>query len=112
MIDEPGPPGRSPEELMLEEHVIDSEQLSRAIAERYGLDHIDLTAYHVDMAAANLLSVAAARRHKAVPVGYVDKETLLVAMADPANVLAIDDIQMAPASTAASRSPPRRTSRR
>ena len=29
-----------------------------------------------------------------MPVGYVDPETLLLAMADPANVLAIDDIQM------------------
>ena len=46
------------------------------------------------MGAANLLSVASARRYQAVPVGFVDKETLLVAMVDPANVLAIDDIQM------------------
>jgi type IV pilus assembly protein PilB len=87
--------GRSPERLMLEEGVISPEQLSRAIAERYGLDHIDLSVYHVDMAAANLLSVSTARRHKALPVGYVDKENLLLAMADPANVLALDDIQMA-----------------
>ncbi len=46
------------------------------------------------MGAANLLSVASARRYRAVPVGYVDKQTLLVAIADPANVLAIDDIQI------------------
>ena len=52
------------------------------------------TSYHVDMGAANLLSVASARRYQAVPVGYVDKDTLLVAIVDPANVLAIDDIQM------------------
>ena len=36
-----------------------------------------------------------ARRYKAVPVGYVDPHTLLVAAADPANVLAVDDIQIA-----------------
>src|SRR5215211_3408479 len=87
--------GRSPERLMLEEGIISAEQLSRAIAERYGLDHIDLSLYQVDMAAGNLLSVSTARRHKALPVGYADKETLLLAMADPANVLALDDIQMA-----------------
>ena len=78
----------------VEQGVIDADQLSRAIAERYGLDHVDLSVYQVDMGAANLLSVAAARRYQAVPVGYVDKETLLLAMADPANVLAVDDIQM------------------
>jgi len=86
--------GRSPEAVMLEQKVIDSEQLSRAMAERYGLRHVDLNAYHVDMGAANMLSPGAARRYKAVPVGYLDKDTLLLAMADPANVIAIDDVQM------------------
>jgi type IV pilus assembly protein PilB len=87
--------GRAPERLMLEDGVISSEQLARATAERYGLDHVDLAVYQVDMAAANLLSVGTARRHKALPIGYGDKETLILAMADPANVLALDDIQMA-----------------
>ncbi len=89
---------RRPEEVLLEEGAIDSEQLSRALAMRYGLDHIDLAEYRVDMAAANLIPVAAARRHNALPVGYVDgdkTESLLVAVADPANVVAVDDIQVA-----------------
>jgi type IV pilus assembly protein PilB len=86
--------GRSPEALMVEQGVLSSDQLSRAIAERYGLDHVDLNTYHVDMGAANLVSVQTARRFHAVPVGYADSETLLLAMADPANVLAVDDVQM------------------
>jgi type IV pilus assembly protein PilB len=86
--------GRSPETLLMEQNVVDGEQLSRAVAERYGLDHLDLSTYKVDMGAANLISVGAARRYRAIPVGYMDKQTLLVAMADPANVLAVDDIQM------------------
>jgi len=80
--------------VLVEQNVIDGDQLSRAVAERYGLDHVDLSLYKVDMGAANLLSVGAARRYSALPVGYVDKKTLLVAMADPANVVAVDDIQM------------------
>jgi len=87
--------GRTPESLLREEGAIDADQLSRAIAERYGLDHLDLGAHHVDMAAAALFPVAMARRYKAIPVGYLTRETLLVAAADPANVLAVDDIQMA-----------------
>ena len=66
--------------------------LARALAERYGLDHLDLSVFPVDMAAANLVTTAAAKRYQAVPVAYVDKRTLLVAMADPSNVLAVDDI--------------------
>jgi type IV pilus assembly protein PilB len=89
--------GRPPERLLIEQGAINADQLSRAVAERYGLDHVDLSAYQVDMAAANLISVNTARRYRALPVGFVDKETLLVAMADPTNVLAVDDIQIATA---------------
>jgi type IV pilus assembly protein PilB len=87
--------GKPPERLLLEQGAIGADQLSRAVAERYGLDHLDLSLYQVDMAAANLISVNTARRYKALPVGFVNKETLLVAMSDPTNVLAVDDIQIA-----------------
>ncbi len=94
-IEEARTAGRPPEALLLERGAIDSEQLSRATAERYGLDHVDLSAYQVDVAAAALFPVTMARRYKAVPVGFVDPKTLLVAAVDPANVLAADDIQIA-----------------
>ena len=87
--------GRTPESLLLSEETINGDQLSRAIAERYGLDHVDLTSYHVDFGAAGLFPVTMARRYMAVPVGYINQQTLLVAAADPANVLAADDIQIA-----------------
>jgi type IV pilus assembly protein PilB len=93
-IEEARTAGRPPERLLLEQGAISADQFSRALAERYGLDHIDLTTYQVDMAAANLVSVGTARRYNAIPVGFVDKQTLLVAMSDPTNVLAIDDIQI------------------
>jgi type IV pilus assembly protein PilB len=96
-IEEARTAGQPPERLLREQGAIDADQLSRAVAERYGLDHIDLAVYQVDMAAANLISVNTARRYKALPVGFADKETLVVAMADPTNVLAVDDIQIATA---------------
>jgi type IV pilus assembly protein PilB len=86
--------GRAPERILVEQGAIDSDQLSRAVAERYGLDHLELTEFKVDMAAANLLSESLARRYKAVPVAFVSDEILLLAMSDPTNVLAVDDIQM------------------
>ncbi|HET9198611.1 MAG TPA: ATPase, T2SS/T4P/T4SS family [Solirubrobacterales bacterium] len=94
-IEEARTAGRPPERLLLEQGAISADQFSRALAERYGLDHVDLTTYQVDMAAANLVSVNTARRYNAIPVGFIDKKTLLVAMSDPTNVLAIDDIQIA-----------------
>ena len=46
------------------------------------------------MGAANLISSAAAKRYEAVPVQFIGDRGLLVAMADPANVLAVDDIAL------------------
>ncbi|MFN8161230.1 MAG: ATPase, T2SS/T4P/T4SS family [Solirubrobacterales bacterium] len=94
-IEEARTAGRPPEVLLLEQGAISGDQLSRAVAERYGLDHVDLSNYQVDMAAAALFPVVNARRYNAIPVGFADGQTLLVAMSDPANVLAVDDIQIA-----------------
>ena len=48
--------------------------------------------HKVDPDAAKLVTPAAVKRYQAVPVSFVSERTLLVAMADPANVLAVDDI--------------------
>ncbi len=84
--------GTTPERVLIEHAVITQDGLARALAERYGLDHLDLGVFSVDMGAANLVTTAIAKRYQAVPVAFADKRTLLVAMADPSNVLAVDDI--------------------
>ena len=84
--------GRAPERVLLDEGTITADQLARAVAERFGLDHLDLTRFKVDMVAANAIPPELAKRHMMVPVGQVDERTLLVAMVDPANVVAVDDV--------------------
>ena len=84
----------TPEEVLVGWGAITADQLARAIAERNGLDHLDLSLFQVDMAAANLLSSTAAKRYEAVPVAFAGERSLVVAMADPTNVLAIDDIAL------------------
>src|ERR687887_545103 len=86
--------GKRTGEVLVHRGVLTPDQLARVIAERFGVDHVDLNAFRVDMSAANLLPAAAAKRYSAVPVGFIDDRTLLVAMADPGNVLAIDDIAL------------------
>jgi len=84
--------GAMPERVLLDSGALTQDGLTRALAERYGLDHLDLGIFSVDMSAANLVSSTAAKRYQAVPVGFAGEGTLLVAMADPSNVLAVDDI--------------------
>jgi type IV pilus assembly protein PilB len=82
----------TPERVLVEAGTLTPDGLARALAERYGLDHIDLSIFPVDPAAVSLVTSQAAKRYQAVPVAYVDQRTLLVAMSDPSNVLAVDDI--------------------
>jgi type IV pilus assembly protein PilB len=91
-IDRGNDKGSLPERILVEDGTLDETQLSRAVAERFGLDHVDLELYRVDPDAAKLVTPAAVRRYRAVPVAFAGDRTLLVAMVDPANVLAIDDI--------------------
>ena len=84
--------GHTPEHMLQQQGLLNQDQLARAVAERYGLDHFDLNFFRVDMGAANLISAPAAKRYEAVPVAFADERTLLVAMVDPSNVLAVDDI--------------------
>jgi type IV pilus assembly protein PilB len=86
--------GQSPEKVLLDSGELGADELARATAERFGLDHIDLTVYKPDIAAVNLLSAASAKRYNAIPIGFHSSGNLLVAMADPSNVLALDDLKL------------------
>src|SRR5215207_7699768 len=85
---------QSPERVLLESGVLGADQLARATAERFGLDHVDLTVYKPDIAAVNLLGATSAKRYNAIPIGFHSSGNLLVAMADPSNVLALDDLKL------------------
>ncbi len=84
--------GSGAERLLIGDGTLSPDHLARAVAERFGLDHLDLDLYRVDPDAAKLVAPAAVKRYQAVPVSFAGDRTLLVAMVDPANVLAIDDI--------------------
>jgi type IV pilus assembly protein PilB len=86
--------GRPTGVVLVERGILRHDQLARVVAERFGLDFVDLAIYDLDMGAVNLIGVQAAKRYQAVPVGFTDDGALLLAMANPTNVLTIDDVGM------------------
>jgi hypothetical protein len=80
---------------LIEGGIVDSTQLAHALAECNGLAFVDLNQFEVDKGAAQLIDAVKARRYQTIPIAYLGESTLLVATADPANVLAFDDITMA-----------------
>jgi type IV pilus assembly protein PilB len=86
--------GRPTGLVLVERGVLRHDQLARVVAERFGLDYVDLSVFDLDMGAVSLLSAETAKRYQAVPVGFGEDGSLLLAMANPTNVLTIDDIAM------------------
>ena len=86
--------GRPMGQVLLERGSITPDELAAAVADRFGLQHMSLDSLQPDVAALNLVPAGALRRLDAVPIGFRDAETLLVAMANPTNVLALDDLAM------------------
>jgi type IV pilus assembly protein PilB len=78
--------------VLIDLGMIQEAHLVRALAEQVGLEFVDLTEFQVDPMATTLLPDTLARRYRAIPIGERDGK-LLVAMSDPANVYALDDIR-------------------
>ena len=79
--------------MLVSEEKITRDQLARAMAIRMGVGFFTLTE-GVDPAVARLIDEKTARRYQAVPVRMEGEGRLVVAMADPSNVFAIDDLRI------------------
>ena len=84
--------GRVPETILLDTGAITEEQLARAIAERNGLPFIDVPNFPIDHDALALIGSDTARRYRAAPIAFDEEGSLVVALADPLDALAVSDI--------------------
>ena len=84
--------GRSLGRVLVEQGVLTESQLVAALATQIGMKFVDLSDYPVDGSAVAKVPEAVCRRHTLLPIGYDDGK-LVVAMADPANVFALDDVK-------------------
>lgn len=71
----------------------DDVKVAQAVANAMGLVYVDLGTYEIDANAATSLSSDLAKRYTVLPIKVQDDE-LIVAMSDPANIFAIDDLRI------------------
>lgn len=79
-------------EVLLELDLISSLDLRRALAAQYDLDFVNLDEIDLDRGLVQRIPEPLALRHRAIPVMTVDG-VVVVAMANPADVIALDDIR-------------------
>ncbi len=88
------PADESAVRALVSEGVITEVQFAQARASQAGLPFVELVDYPVDRLAVALIPAAACRRHEILPIG-IDNGRLLLAMVDPGNIFAIDDVREA-----------------
>ncbi len=86
--------GKKIGEIFIEEGILSEDQIIEVLEFQFGIPHIDLNKYLIDPEIPRLINERLARRYTLIPVKK-DGERLIVAMADPLNIFAIDDVKIA-----------------
>ncbi len=86
--------GRSIRDVLINDSVVTEFELTEALAESHGLSSVDLVGYPIDAAAAAKIPLALVLRHRVVGIA-INGDQLVVAISDPDDVVALDDIRAA-----------------
>jgi type IV pilus assembly protein PilB len=93
-VDEQREHGRSLGRILVTNGAIAERDLVGALAAQVGMEFVDLADADVDPRAVTIIAPALARRHALLPIRFEDGK-LVVAMSDPSNVVARDDVRTA-----------------
>ena len=86
--------GKKIGELLVEKGYVTELDIIQVLEFQHGIPHIDLDKHYIDPDIPNLINENMARRNVLIPINR-EGNNLTVAMADPLNLFAIDDIKIA-----------------
>lgn len=79
--------------VLVEMHLVTEHDIVQILSKQLKIPYIDLSNYLIDPVIAKLVPEHIAKRHMLIPINKVGNK-LTVAMVDPLNIIAIDDIQL------------------
>jgi type IV pilus assembly protein PilB len=79
-------------QILVEAGIISAEDLLQALATQHGMQIVDLSQVEVPEDVIRMVSVSMAQVYRIVPISF-EENNLTVAMADPQNVNALDDLR-------------------
>ncbi len=83
--------GKKLGEVLISEGVVTQENIIEVLEFQLGIPHVDLEKYNINQAACLLIPEGLAKRYEIIPISQ-QNGILTVAMSDPLNVFAIDDV--------------------
>jgi type IV pilus assembly protein PilB len=87
-------PQRDLGKLLLSLGFINGADLAQAQAQRLGLEYVELTERDVDRDVVGLIPERLLRKHGAIPLRISSTRHLVVAMSDPSNLFALEDLRI------------------
>jgi len=79
--------------ILINEHFITEQDIVRVLSQQLGIQYVDLNTINLDPKVALIIPDHMAYKHQILPL-KVDGNNLTLAMVDPLNLLAIDDIEI------------------
>jgi type IV pilus assembly protein PilB len=79
-------------DILIKKGFVKEEDVVKTLSEQLGIPFINISTYRVDPSSVSLISKETARRFKVVPI-YRIVNTLTVAMVDPLDIAAIDELE-------------------
>ncbi len=83
-------------EILVEQGFTSEDAIAQALSNQLEIDILDLAGVEISQEVLNLFKAEFLRRNRLIPIGYSDVRAgvLMVAMADPLDVRAIEDVEM------------------
>ncbi|MBT0653004.1 type IV-A pilus assembly ATPase PilB [Geomobilimonas luticola] len=78
--------------ILIKNGLISEPDLTSFLSKQYGVPSINLAEFEIDQAVIKIIPVDIAQKYQIVPVNRAGS-TLIIAMSDPSNIFAIDDIK-------------------
>ncbi|MFC1590223.1 GspE/PulE family protein [Candidatus Omnitrophota bacterium] len=85
--------GKNLGKVLLEQGAITQKDLMLLLSQQFNIPPIDLVKYKPDPSVAKLIPEKVARRYMLIPISKI-ADTITVAMSDPLNILALDDLKL------------------
>ena len=85
--------GRKAEEILVEKGIMTEEEILRILGLQLGIPYMNLEQHNMDYNIVSMVPESLARRYTVIAVG-VEDEKLKVAMKDPLNMFALDDLNL------------------
>ncbi|HSN66006.1 MAG TPA: ATPase, T2SS/T4P/T4SS family, partial [Fusibacter sp.] len=79
--------------ILIAQGWLKEDQLFKVLEEQYEIPYIDINSIYIDPKVPKLISEILARKHMSIPI-RIDKNKLTIAMVDPLDIIAKDDIRI------------------